>query len=157
MMRICEEGDWFAVPLGNGQFAHGITARRGKSGSVLAHFFGPPQDERQSMDQLDRLSPNEAILVARTGLLGFTGGGWVVIARSQRFDRDEWGVCAFGQLDTFIERCRVDYYDDDDPGVLVREEFAPIEWCSGLPESGQMGHVFVQQRLARLLLVGSAE
>jgi hypothetical protein len=65
------EGTWFAIPLETGGFGVGVVARATKRGKViLAYFFGPHRSEVPSLDEVERLSPEDAVAVAHVGDLG---------------------------------------------------------------------------------------
>jgi hypothetical protein len=64
------EGDWFAVPLRDGDYAVGVVARVDGSGGVLGYFFGPRRAEVPSLLEVENLDPDQALRVLRFGDLG---------------------------------------------------------------------------------------
>src|SRR2546427_9568860 len=104
------EGMWFAVPLRNGGYAVGIVARKAKRGVLLGYFFGPRRQAVPVLEEVERLKPNDAILVKVFGDLGLLDGSWPIIGLASSWDRGRWPMAVFGRVEEFTGRSlRVEY------------------------------------------------
>ncbi len=57
------EGDWFAVPLQDGDYAVGLVARCPRGGKVfLGYFFGPRRKRMPNLKDLQGLTAEDALL-----------------------------------------------------------------------------------------------
>ena len=145
------EGECFAVPLRDGGFAIGVVARANAAGVLLGYFFGPRRDVVPGIDAFAGLRPEDAILVRKVGDLGLTKGTWPVLGRLPSWDRLAWPVPVFVRYEELSGRSFRVFYDDDDPGRVLREEpTSPGEGEQG-PKDGLMGAGFAEKALTRLL------
>jgi len=145
-----DEGDCFGVPLPNGNFAVGIVVRHNRRGRVFGHFFGPPM-QAPAIDAAWR--PEHAVLTGRFGDLGLIEHKWPVLGKFPGWDRNAWPFPRCFWLEPFPGRdIYFREYDERDfvlqNNVRVSRSEANI---AGIPKDGDMGYVFVEKRLARLL------
>ena len=130
------EGDWFAVPLGQGGFALGIVARANPLGVLLGYFFGPRCAELPTLDDVSTLRAEQAIWITRLsdrGLRGRRKSGreWPIIGRLADWDRNAWRMPVFGRVDTQTARAYRVFYPDYNPGGRPRWEQLPSDAPNG--------------------------
>lgn len=149
--KVHSEGDWFAVPLENGQFATGLLARLSPSGIALGYFFGPSRDRPGEMAGLELLTPEDAVLVGRFGDLSLQDKTWPVTGRVDPWVPRSWPMPVLIRHQLLTGLVLKVFYDDSDPQVWLRTE--PVTQGEELdgPEDGMMGAGFVEARLSRLL------
>lgn len=145
------EGDWFAVPLREGGFAVGIVARANPKAALLGYFFGPRRAELPSMNDLADVKPADAVLVGMFGHLGLTQGKWPIIGHAEGWDRTAWPMPVLVRYEELTGRSFRVFYDDDDPGKLVREEPIPPGAAEQGHKDGLMGAGFVEKTLTTLV------
>jgi hypothetical protein len=146
-----QEGDWFAIPLGDGTYAVGLAARVDGNGLVLGYFFGPRRQVPPKVETLASLMPTDAIKVGFFGDLSLFHGDWPVIGRLATWDRARWPVPAFGRHNEFTnESWRIEYEEGrfDEP---EREELISLEECARLTSDVVSGAGAVEIVLADLL------
>ncbi len=73
------EGDWFAVPLGDGDYAVGLVARMDGKGGVLGYFFGPLHDHVPAVQEIAHLIVADALVIERFSDLNLLQGAWRII------------------------------------------------------------------------------
>ena len=93
------EGDWFAVPLRDTGYATGLVARADRRGGLLGYFFGPRRESPASLEDLQMLTPSDAILVGQFGDLGLLRGAWPIIGSAGAWDRAAWPMPLFARTD----------------------------------------------------------
>jgi hypothetical protein len=145
------EGDCFGVPLRDGGFATGLVARANASGILLGYFFGPLREVPPEPVALESLRREDAILVGRFGHLGLTGGTWPTLGRLPGWSRDDWPVPVFIRYEELSGRSFRVFYDDADPGSVLREEPTPAGEGEQGPKDGLMGAGFAEKVLTNLL------
>lgn len=145
-----QEGDWFAVPLGDGGYAVGLVARAGRGGVLLGYFFGPCHDAHPTLSDVARLAPEGAILIGKFGHLGLTRREWKVLGRLDDWDRDQWPMPALYRIEPFSGRTIKVTYDADDPNKFIKAESVSPSPATQGPEDGLMGAGFVEERLTML-------
>jgi hypothetical protein len=145
------EGDWFAVPLRDDGFAVGVVARANPKAALLGYFFGPRLSEVPTLEEVGDLRPADAVLVAKFGHLGLTGGTWPVIGRIENWDRTAWPMPVFVRYEELSGRSFKVFYDDDDPNKLIREEQVSPGKAEQGPKDGLMGAGFAEKVLTTLL------
>jgi hypothetical protein len=145
------EGDWVGVPLPGGGWAVGLVARMNRKGAVIGYFFGPRRDAVPTVEQLEALQPDDAILVGKFGDLGLVKNEWPVIGRQPDWDRDQWPIPVFVRRPPLIDRVVKVWYDETELNWPAREEILPAGQDFHAPEDGLMGYVYVQNKLEKLL------
>lgn len=147
-----KEGDWFAVPLRNGGYALGLAARVTRGGGILGYFFGPRRETVPTKEDIQGLTPEDAVLIRHFGDLGLLRGEWPMVAETKEWRREEWPQPAFGRIDIVdpSKAVRVEY-DDSDVHKVLRETPISLEEARHLPEDGLSGYGAVEIRLTRLL------
>lgn len=144
-------GEWFAVPLKNGTWAGGLVASSSKNGVLAGYFFGPARTELPDLHDFIGAQPGEAILVARFTHLGLRNGSWPILGTLRDWNPEEWSPPGFIRHEELSGRTFRVHYDETDPAIPLRQEQVRLGDVQGEPEDGSMGHIFVQQRLSRLL------
>lgn len=146
------EGDWFAVPLEGGGFALGLAARVNPKGGVLGFFFGPKLVELPaSVEHLDSIDAQDALLIGRFGDLGLISGRWPVIGSLPTWDRASWKPPLFGRHEELTGLSWAVRVDNDDPMELVEETIAPALEVNNLPDDGLLGSGAVEALLSHML------
>jgi hypothetical protein len=154
MKLTYKEGDWFAVPLGDGTFLAGRVARATKKGKViLGYFFGSVFPSVPSIEVVSELRPEAAIWVTRFGDLGLIRGEWPVIGQGS-WDRATWAIPVFVSHNILRGRSFGRTYSDADPGAMVHESPISSQEAEGMWEDGVAGAGFVVTRLKRLVKEG---
>jgi hypothetical protein len=87
------EGDWFAVPLGDGTYVPGRIARHHR-GIVFGYFF-PPVDRVPASDELATLRAADSAAQMLFSHLGLRDGEWPVLGQTGDWDPDEWPLVEF--------------------------------------------------------------
>jgi hypothetical protein len=87
------DGDWFAVPLGDGTYALGRIARS-KSGIVFGYFFGPPLDHVPSLDEVGSRTAADSVTQMLFSHLGLRDGEWPVLGQTE-WNPEEWPLVEF--------------------------------------------------------------
>ena len=146
-----QEGSWFSVPLRNGGYAVGLVARCSEEGKViLAYFFGPKRLIGVSLNEVERLTPTEAVKALRVGDLGLMNGEWPIIGRSNNWQRNTWPMPRFIRRDDLSRRAWYSYYSEDNPAELLKDE--PAAWeASGLDRDSVLGAGAAEIVLTKLL------
>lgn len=120
-------GDWFAIPLREGGFAHGLVARASeKGGVVLGYFFGPRRRAIERLDDLADRRAADAVRVMRFGDLSLVDGSWPIVGRSPGWDPEDWPMPHFVRRDPLSGRAWAVLYRDDDPSE-VRDEVLAVQ------------------------------
>lgn len=137
---LYKEGTWFAVPLREGGYAAGVVAREvpGEGKIILAYFFGPKRDAVPAMEELERLTPDAAIKVARVGDLGIMEGSWPLVGESENWDREKWPIPHFIRKDDISRTAWRVVYADDNPNEVILEAPVPYE-TSGYERDALLG------------------
>ncbi|MCC6552145.1 MAG: immunity 26/phosphotriesterase HocA family protein [Polyangiaceae bacterium] len=84
-------GTAFLVPLRDGGFALGVLARADKKGSAFGYFFGPRVSSAAEV-RLDRVVPEDALLVGMFGDLEIIRGNWPIIGKIDTWSPDRWSM-----------------------------------------------------------------
>jgi hypothetical protein len=87
--RPYREGDWFAVPLGDGRFAAGIVTH-GTRNAVRGSFFGPAHDATPSLGDFSELLPHDALFSERFWDRAIVEQRWPLIGHRAGFVRSHW-------------------------------------------------------------------
>jgi hypothetical protein len=153
------EGDWFAVPLGQGGYALGVVARTSTMGVLLGYFFAPRRAELPTLEDVSTLAAEKAIWITRLddrGLRGRSQSGreWPIIGRLADWDRKAWPMPVFGRIDEQARRAFRVFYADNNPDSRPRWEQVPSDAPHGLREiSGRTMNVI--EKLPRDGMVGA--
>jgi hypothetical protein len=142
------EGDWFAVPLGDGGYATGLVARENPEGVLLGYFSGPRRSQLPTLADIMTLEPNSAVLVGKFGHLGLKQGKWPILGRLDSWNRLHWPMPVFVRYEELTGRSFSVVYDDDDPTRLLREEQRRPGVAEHGPKDGLMGAGFVEKVLS---------
>jgi hypothetical protein len=143
-------GDWFGVPLRKGGFAVGTVVRsQPKKGILFGYFFGPKRRVLPTPDELQRLKPGDAILLARFGDLGLIQGKWPLIGPLP--GPRNWPMPPFVRRDAITGRPHLVIYKDDDPSRENLVSACKEEVCRGLPEDALSGYGAIEIKLTDLL------
>ena len=145
-----ENGTWFAVPLRTGGFAIGIVARNDGKGIVVGYFFGTRHKVLPTISDIQKLLPDQAILVCRFGNLGLLDKGWPILGKSQTWSATQWPIPVFARFDGINDDIawKVSYSDDLS---LVSENSTSAENAIQLPSNGLFSAGAVEIRLTKLL------
>jgi hypothetical protein len=134
-----KEGTWFAIPLRQGGYAAGRVARHSPKGEIiLAYYFGPKRETIPTLDELDKLTPNSAIRVAKVGALGIIEGSWPIIGDSPKWEREKWPMPDFIRRDDIGKVAWRVVYADDNPNQVIAEQRIPYD-SSGYESDGLDG------------------
>ena len=88
MKRPYREGDWFAIPLGDGRFAAGIVTH-GTRKAIFGSFFGPARSAIPQLEDLAALRPADALWSGRFSDRAIVQQRWPVIGAQPGFVRTE--------------------------------------------------------------------
>jgi hypothetical protein len=147
------EGHLYGVPLGGGLFGVCLVARTGRLGTL--GYFAPRAFEGLPSIDDAKFPPADAVWVGLFGDLGITKGDWPLIGMVPEWRREKWPLPVFARVSELSGRSFRVSYDDalaSQPNVTS----ATAEEVVALPEDGLAGAGFVEQRLGRLLGVGSS-
>ena len=144
------EGDVFAVPLREGGYAVGVVARKDTGGILFGYFFGPRRESVPTLEDVQGLSPNEAVLVEIFGHLGLRDRTWPILGAMKPWNREAWPIPEFCRTQSLTGRTwRVTY--GDDLATPVREERCTAEVASTLRPDRLAGAGAVEIGLTKLL------
>jgi Immunity protein 26 len=129
--RPYREGDWFAVPLGDGRFAAGIVTR-GTRKAIYGSFFGPARDRPAHVDELVNSSPDAAIWSGRFSDRAIVEQRWPVLGSQPRFARGDWQSATAGPAvePGLVERrlaCLADAKSFQVERMAIRDLRSPID------------------------------
>ena len=148
---LYQEGDWFAIPIEDGEYAVGLIARM-KNGrgtkSIFGYFFGPRRNKIPKLDELTELLPEHNIDMCRFGDLGLHEGSWPVIGRFNDWDRSKWPMPPFLRTQLVSGITFKVTYDDTDPGSRISETECDPKEASKYPKDGLSGSGAVEKYLA---------
>ncbi len=115
MSQQYREGDWFGVPLGHGQFALGLIARRPKRGGLLfGYFFAPVGKQVPQKADVPELRANQALMVCRFKDAPLHRGLWRVIGSGGKWRHKDWPMPAFLRKEGLSGRgIRIEYAADN--------------------------------------------
>lgn len=150
------EGDWFAVPLTNTQFAVGLVARADRHmHEILGYFFGDVFAAVPVLSKEPAYSPADAVLVGWVGERGIVYGTWPFVLKGCGIDKQTWRVPVFAQRDvvhpdmgTWLR------YDNVQPSSMnpVEGQYVPWSEIAHFPKDGLYGHIALELRLSQILL-----
>jgi hypothetical protein len=89
--RPYREGDWFAIPLGDGRFAAGIVTH-GTRKAIYGFFFGSARAAIPQVVDLAGLRPADALWSGRFSDRAIVQRRWPVIGAQPGFIRGDWGA-----------------------------------------------------------------
>ncbi len=145
-----QEGSVFLVPLEQGGYATGLVARHAPKGKlVLGYFFGPHLKEMKDFS-FSNIRTGNVLHCKRFGDLGLIEGHWLVMGQLPDWKRENWPMPVFKKFNVASNIFdALLYYDDDDPGKLIKEEAFNGE--TNLPEAGLAGYGFIEKKLSDIL------
>ncbi len=147
------EGDCFVLELRSGGFARGVIARTSRGGGVVqVYIFGPRLQAVPSDCWLDRLSPDDAVLVARVGDLSVSNGDWPVVGRIQKWERDAWPAPPYVRRDDIRRMAWLVRYDDSDISCVSTEEPLAFERVGEFDRDAVLGAGAVEIVVTKRLL-----
>jgi hypothetical protein len=111
------EGCLFCVPLPSGGFCAGLAARV-KAPIVLAYVFGPRLPQLPTLQSATNLTTSEPVLVAMAAWRKLRSGDWPVLGQLDRWDRADWPIPPFAQIDS-VHPDWVDVRRYDDADLVV--------------------------------------
>ncbi len=151
MKPLYREGSWFAVPLLDGGYARGMVARLAPASKImLAYLFGPRLPRLPTLEQIERLRPDDALRVLRVGDMALASGHWTVLGESALWQPAQWPVPQFLRRAEALRRAWRVTYSDADPGRSEREEAVPFDTV-GLESDSLYGYGSTELLLTRLL------
>jgi hypothetical protein len=142
-------GDWFAVPLPDGNWVVGRIARRGGP-ALLGYFFGPRRAELPALAELKSLHAADAVWVTKFSYLGLRDGEWPILHGAEDFDSTAWPMPMFPVRgpDGSYEAM---FYPEDKPGTQPILVSVTKEVFERLPKGGAAGSKYVENWLDRIL------
>ena len=106
-----------------------------------------------TIENVDGLDPEHAVLVGRFGHLGIKDGAWPLLGRALEWDRSTWPMPVFVRYEELTGRTLHVHYDDDDPNHSIGNTPVPPGLAEHGPRDGLMGAGYVEITLAGLLKV----
>ena len=96
LMAGPREGQWFAVPIGTGEYAVGVVARAQRRGdTLLGYFFGPVRHELAKPEEIGDYEAADSVLIARFRHDALVSGRWPLIDSATEWERSEWPMPEF--------------------------------------------------------------
>jgi len=151
MTRIkIKEGDIFLVPIENFYIA-GLITRISSLKVPFGYFYKTKFKEPPKVGDLNFANDNEIILKCKFGVQGFRKQTWKTIGSLKGFERQKWPLPIF--YDKSLSLMGELIYLDDNLDELKREK-APYgeENYKNYPDTGLGGSVYIEKKLAKLLL-----
>jgi len=144
------EGNWFGVPLGHGQMALGLVARRPKRGGLLlGYFFGPPRKHAPDAAELQSLAARDVLLVCRFKEAPLHRGLWRVVGDCAKWRHKDWPMPAFLRKEGLSGRAiRIEYAQDNLTTPARESEAAATD--AALPEDIVYDEIRLVETLNRL-------
>jgi len=144
-----EEGSWFLVPMGKNAFVPGLIARMAPEGKVLlGYFFGKVFREIPSVKAMDQFQEKDAVKIHRFGDLGLINGEWPILGRLPLWNRNDWPMPAFMQVEPISNRVWKIEYPDENPGGKPRRTRITGS-SSNLPKDGMGGYKYIEEILQK--------
>jgi hypothetical protein len=147
------QGDLVAVPLPSGGYGPGLVGRILKAPILFGYFFRPRLANPPSLQNLGQLSRADLVLARMFGHQGLLDGTWLDLGQMPGWDRDLWPLPSFGLRQTVGRDAYFRVECEEKRPLSVRSQ-VPIskQEFDLLPEFGVSGHVWIQEKLDRLLL-----
>ena len=122
-----KEGDFFAVPLRTGGFAVGVVARKGTGSIIFGYFFGPRRENVPTLDEVQNLTPEQAVDALRFSYLGLVQEEWPIIGRAENWNSSDWPLPLFvrfsgGGPDEIV----LVQYDEKKLAAAISTQTAPL-------------------------------
>jgi len=150
-----QEGQWFVVPLRNGNYTLGIIVRGSfKTQGGLGYFLEPankiPPNQYDTMDK----KAEGAILITWFCDLGIITDEWQLIPNGKPFVKSEWPVPKFQRIDALDTR--IGYlveYEQENPKFSepIRETICSSDDIHDLPKEKLSGSGAIEIILTKLL------
>lgn len=148
--KVPDLGTAFLVPLRDNGFALGVLTRADGEGRAFGYFFGP-RLSRPTDVALERITPEDALLVGMFGDLEFLRGNWPLVGRLACWSPENWPLPALSRVDEHAGRAWITTYDDA-LDFISEAEIDP-EGASRYPYDRFMGSGAVEVRLTELIKV----
>ncbi|NCB45008.1 MAG: hypothetical protein EOM59_20640 [Clostridia bacterium] len=146
------EGSWFSIPLRHGGFGVGLVARIAKKGKIfLGFYFGPNRSTSPKLSEVEKLTPQDAIGVYRTGDLALINGDWPIIGNATDWERTNWTVPFFYRHDEISRKIWKVVYSDSDPTIITKEEEISYEENSTLARDSVFGAGAIELLLTKTI------
>lgn len=139
--RPYREGDWFAVPLGDGRYVLGRIARHYR-GIVFGYFFLPPYDRVPTLAEAGGRSAADASTQMLFSHLDLRDGVWPVVGQAGGWDPAAWPLVEFERRLEVPGRGDVLYavrYDEHDLSREVSSERIDPAEAGKRPEDALSG------------------
>ncbi|MER9880306.1 Imm26 family immunity protein [Mesorhizobium sp. M0118] len=138
-----KEGTLFAIPLRSGGYGLGLVAHMAPMGKIiLAYLFGPMRLELPKADELNDLSPDNAVRCLRCGDLGLINGTWPIIGKMKSWAEDKWPMPTFVHKESLSNRILIRKYSESDPSKL--ESQTSVASAGDLEQDGLHGYQAVE-------------
>src|SRR5579883_1033561 len=150
--RNYREGDVFAVPLRNGEYAIGIVARFSRGGIALGYFFGPRLEHLPQISEIKNLAPQNAVLIRLFGDLGLLNEEWPILGSIAGGNGCNWPIPKFCHPNGDDQQTySLLTYNPKQLGNPVQVETISQEEANFYPEDGLSGYGAIEIRLTHLL------
>ena len=150
------EGDWFAIPLRGAGWGVGRAARLNQGAStVVAYLFGPARETIPTLDDVEDLRPENAVMVRSVGGSGLRRGVWPVLGQRE-WSREDWPVPTFGHRDDLVEKYFERIYAEGGLDLPPTQRSISKERWEQLPPDGLHGYGVIEIHLAQALGVAEA-
>jgi Immunity protein 26 len=150
-----EEGDLFAIQIGDERFAVAVMARVEKAKprkpyGIFVYFFGPYGNPETAMLESDpTIRSDRAIARLQTSALDIYSGEWKRIGHLSNWNRDAWPFPDFYQYDMLTEkmyRVRLNEWD-----LLRQVEREVVNSIEGLDKNSLHGSGSASNHAAKLM------
>jgi hypothetical protein len=157
MKRIrYREGQWFAIPIKDIGYCLGIIVRgSSKTHGGLGYFWSSITKNLPTEEDINKIKPSDAVLIARFGGLGISTGEWPLIQTSNKFVREDWPVPLFiRKLDFDEDKVLIIDYGQDFSGLDLPKSEILVKKSKNYekyPEDSLYGYKVVEAKLFKLL------
>ena len=153
-LNCYKEGDWFLIPLANNQYAVGLLVRGNyKNHGGLGYFWGPYQ-KKPNPEMLERLTPNNAKLIAWFSGLHISNGKWPMLGCKDNFSREAWPIPFFHLQNPLAPELGwlIEYDQNSDLKKMpISRTVRPMSELTHLPKDGLLGSVALEHVLKKIM------
>lgn len=146
------EGQWFAVPVYDGQYALGLVIRVSSIGiGMISTFFDVISDDPEGLMALLPLDQKTRMFSRKHGHLGFKLKTWVPLNMNPEFCRDRYPLPLYrqyGRDDVFRQAVLIVHPETLQPMTIT--EYYGTDYDK-MTAYGAAGHGFIEQVLERWL------